>query len=114
VNGNNNNNRFSLTGWVFVATLVTMAFLSGMRSEIAFATGYGSSEKDITGSEIIPATKSSESSSDGNNVETIVNQQNECEGNIVICQNILTKYICTEKAVCIIGNLDPFLLVLPK
>jgi hypothetical protein len=98
-----------------VATLVTMAFLSGLRSEIVFATGYGSSEKPIAGSEItIPATESSESSSNGNDVETIVNQQNECEGNIVICQNILAKFICTERAVCIIGNLDPFLLVLPN
>jgi hypothetical protein len=97
-----------------MGTLVTMAFLSGMRSEIAFATGYGSSEKDITGSEIIPAIESSESSSNSNSVKTIVNQQNECEGNIVICQNILTRFVCTEKAVCIIGNLDPFLLVLPN
>jgi hypothetical protein len=97
-----------------MGTLVTMAFLSGMRSEIAFATGYGSSEKDNTGSEIIPAIESSESSSNSNSVKTIVNQQNECEGNIVICQNILTRFICTENAVCIIGNLDPFLLVLPN
>ena len=79
-----------------MATLITMAFLSGLRSEIAFATGYDSSEKAIAGSEItIPATESSESSSNGNDVETIVNQQNECEGNIVICQNILAKFICT-------------------
>ncbi len=62
----------------------------------------------------ILATEPSVSSSNGNDVETIVNQQNECEGNIVVCQNILTKFICTERAVCIIGNLDPFLLVLPN
>ena len=49
-----------------------------------------------------------------NDIKTIANQQNECQGNIVICQNILTKFICTERAVCIIGNLDPFLLVLPN
>jgi hypothetical protein len=97
-----------------MGTLVTMAFLSGMRTEIAFATRYGSSEKDITGSEIIPAIESSESTSNSNSVKTIVNQQNGCEGNIVICQNILTRFICTENAVCIIGNLDPFLLVLPN
>jgi hypothetical protein len=88
-------------------------FLYGMGSEMAFASEYGSREEAIA-SGITPATEFSESSSNSNNVKTIANQQNECQGNIVICQNILTKFICTERSVCIIGNLDPFLLVLPN
>ena len=111
---NNNNNRVSLSVVVLLATLLTIAFLFGMRSEMAFASEYGSSEETIASSEVTPATESSESPSKDNNIKTIANQQNECQGNIVICQNILTKLICSERAVCIIGNLDPFLLVLPN
>ena len=109
----NNNNRVSLSVVVLLATLLTIAFLFGMRSEMAFASEYGSSEA-IASSEVTPAIESSESSSKDNNIKTIANQQNDFQGNIVICQNILTKFICTERAVCIIGNLDPFLLVLPN
>ena len=95
-------------------TLFLIAFLYGIRSEMAFASEYGFREHGSTNSEGISPTEHSESSLDANSVENTVNQQNECQGNIVICQNILTRFICTERAVCIIGNLDPFLLVLPN
>lgn len=110
----NNNNKLTLSGGALLTTLFMIAFLYGMRSEMAFASEYGFSEEAIESSEITPATEFSESSSNGNIIKTIANQQNECQGNIVICQNILAKFICTDRAVCIIGNLDPFLLVLPN
>jgi hypothetical protein len=92
-------------------TLFMMAFLYGVSLEMAIAYEYGSKDEDIANSE---GTLSTESSISSNDDSVIVNQQNECEGNIVICQNILTKFICSEKAICIVGNLDPFLLVLPN
>ncbi len=95
-------------------TLIMIAFLYGMKSDMVFASEYGSGEVATADSEITPATESSESSSNVNTVKNIANQQNDCQGNIVICQNILTKFICTERAICIIGNLDPFLLALPN
>lgn len=92
-------------------TLFMMAFQYGVSLEMAIAYEYGSKDEDIANSEGTLTTESSESS----NEESIVaNQQNECQGNIVICQNIFTKFICSEKAICIMGNLDPFLLVLPN
>jgi hypothetical protein len=81
---------------------------------MAFASEYGFREQGSTNFEGTSPTEYSEPSLDGNGVENTVNQQNECQGNIVICQNILTRFICTERAVCVIGNLDPFLLVLPN
>ena len=95
-------------------TLFMIAFLYGIRSEMIFASEYGFREQGGTNSEGISPTEFSESSLDGNSVENTVNQQNECQGNIVICQNVLTRFICAQRAVCIIGNLDPFLLVLPN
>ena len=95
-----------------------IAILYGMKPEIVFASEYGSRGVDTVGSEILLPTKISESLSTSIEVESsgevIANQQNECQGNFVICQNILAKFICTQNAICIIGNLDPFLLVLPK
>ena len=95
-----------------------IAILYGMKPEIVFASEYGSRGVDTLWSEMLPPTKISESLSTSIEVESsgevIANQQNECQGNFVICQNILAKFICTQKAICIIGNLDPFLLVLPK
>jgi hypothetical protein len=88
-----------------------MAFQYGVSLEMANAYEYGSKDDDIANSESTLTTESSISSNDDS---VIVNQQNECEGNIVICQNILTKFICSGKAICIGGNLDPFLLVLPN
>ena len=91
-----------------------IAILYGMKPEIVFASEYGSRGVDTVGSEILLPTKGSESPSEESSGEVIANQQNECQGNFVICQNILAKFICTQNAICIIGNLDPFLLVLPK
>jgi hypothetical protein len=88
-----------------------MAFQYGVSLEMANAYEYGSKDDDIANSE---GTLSTESSISSNDDSVIVNQQNECEGNIVICQNILTKFVCSDKAICIMGNLDPFLLVLPN
>jgi hypothetical protein len=88
-----------------------MAFQYGVSLEMANAYEYGSKDDDIANSESTLTTESSISSNDDS---VIVNQQNECEGNIVICQNILTKFVCSDKAICIMGNLDPFLLVLPN
>ena len=120
MNNNNDNNHnldnqltFSMGG-VLLMALLMIAFLYGMRSEKAFASEYGPSEEASAGSQITPAQEFSESSSNGYTIKTIANQQNDCQGNIVICQNILTKFICAERSVCIIGNLDPFLLVLPN
>jgi len=110
----NNNNKLTLSGEALLTTLFMIAFLYGMRSEMAFASEYSFSEEAIASSEITPAIEFSEASSNGNTIITIANQQNECQGNIVICQNILAKFICTGRAVCIIGNLDPFLPVLPN
>lgn len=111
---NNSTNRFTISkGVVLITALLIIVFVYGMGSVKAFASEYGSSGEAIINSDIIPATKSSESTLNGNTIKTIAYQQNECQGNIVICQNILTKFICAERAVCIIGNLDPFLIVLP-
>jgi hypothetical protein len=88
-----------------------MAFQYGVSLEMAIAYEYDSKDEDIANSEGTLTTESSESS---NEESVVANQQNECQGNIVICQNILTKFICSEKAICIMGNLDPFLLVLPN
>jgi hypothetical protein len=88
-----------------------MAFQYGVSLEMANAYEYGSKDDDIANSE---GTLTTESSISSNDDSVIVNQQNECEGNIVICQNILTKFVCSDKAICIMGNLDPFLLVLPN
>jgi hypothetical protein len=88
-----------------------MAFQYGVSLEMANAYEYGSKNDDIANSE---GTLTTESSISSNDDSVIVNQQNECEGNIVICQNILTKFVCSDKAICIMGNLDPFLLVLPN
>jgi hypothetical protein len=92
-------------------TLFMMAFQYGVSLEMAIAYEYDSKDEDIANSEGTLTTESSESS---NEESVVANQQNECQGNIVICQNILTKFICSEKAICIMGNLDPFLLVLPN
>lgn len=92
-------------------TLFMMAFQYGVSLEMADAYEYGSKDDDIANSE---GTLTTESSISSNDDRVIVNQQNECEGNIVICQNILTKFVCSDKAICIMGNLDPFLLVLPN
>ena len=94
------NNKLTLSGEVLFMTLFTTAFLYGTRSEMASASEYDTREEAIANSEGISAKEFS--------------QQNECQGNIVICQNILAKFVCTERAVCILGNLDPFLLVLPN
>jgi hypothetical protein len=110
----NNSNKLTLYGGVLFTTLFLVAILYNTRLEIAFASEYGSSEEDTASSEIKPATEFSESPSIGKTQPGTVSQYNECQGNIVICQNILTKLICSESAVCIIGNLDPFLLVLPN
>jgi hypothetical protein len=88
-----------------------MAFQYGVSLEMANAYEYGSKDDDIANSE---GTLTTESSISSNDDSVIVNQQNECEGNIVICQNILTQFVCSDKAICIMGNLDPFLLVLPN
>jgi hypothetical protein len=110
----NNINKLTLSGGVLLTALFLVVLLHGIRLESAFASEYGSSQEDIAITEITPATEFSESSSKGDTLKGTVSQQNECQGNIVICQNILTKLICSERAVCIIGNLDPFLLVLPN
>lgn len=99
---------------VLLTAIFLVALLHGARLEIAFASEYGSSQEEIAITEITPATEFGESSSKGDTLVGTISQQNECQGNIVICQNILTKLICSERAVCIIGNLDPFLLVLPN
>ena len=91
-------------------TLFMIALQYGMSLEMAFAYEYDTKDEDIADSEGTLTTESSESNDDS----VIANQQNECQGNIVICQNILTKFICSGKAICIVGNLDPFLLVLPN
>ena len=106
-----NNNRLTLAGKVVLMTLFVIALQYGMSLEMAFAYEYDPKEEDIANSEVTLTTESSESS---NEDSVIANQQNECQGNIVICQNILTKFICSGKAICIVGNLDPFLLVLPN
>jgi len=106
-----NNNRLTLAGKVVLMTLFMIALQYGTSLEMAFAYEHGTKDKDIADSEGTLATESSESSNDGS---VTANQQNECQGNIVICQNILTKFICSGKAICIVGNLDPFLLVLPN
>jgi len=110
----NNINKLTLSRGVLLTALFLVTLLHGTRLEIAFASEYGSSQGDIAISEITPTTEFGESSSNGDTLVGTVSQQNECQGNIVICQNILTKLICSERAVCIIGNLDPFLLVLPN
>jgi|ERR671910_357476 hypothetical protein len=111
----NNNNKLIGSGRALLMIIFMIAVLFGIKPEIAFSSEYGYRGVDIVGSEIIPATEVSElSSAMGSSEETIANQQNQCQGNIVICQNILTKFICTQKAICIIGNLDPFLLVMPN
>lgn len=91
-----------------------IAILYGIKLETVFASEYGFRGVDTAEPEISSPTKGSESPSMESSGEVIANQQNECQGNFVICQNILAKFICTQKAICIIGNLDPFLLVLPK
>ena len=91
-----------------------IAILYGIKPETVFASEYGFRGVDTSDPDISPPTKGSESPSMESSGEVIANQQNECQGNFVICQNILAKFICTQKAICIIGNLDPFLLVLPK
>ncbi|MGH9965497.1 MAG: hypothetical protein ACRD5E_11810 [Nitrososphaeraceae archaeon] len=101
----------TLVGRVLLMTLFMMAFQYGVSLEMAIAYEYGSKDDDIANSE---GTLTTESSISSNDDSVIVNQQNECEGNIVICQNILTKFVCSDKAICIMGNLDPFLLVLPN
>jgi hypothetical protein len=110
----NNIDKLTLSRGALLTALFLVVLLYGTRLEIAFASEYGSSQEDIAISEITPDTEFSESSSKGDTLQGTVSQQNECQGNIVICQNILTKLICSERAVCIIGNLDPFLLVLPN
>lgn len=106
------NNKLIGSGRALLMIIFMTAVLFGIKPEIAFSSEYGYRG---VGSEIIPATEVSESSSAmGSSEETITNKQNQCQGNIVICQNILTKFICTQKAICIIGNLDPFLLVMPN
>ena len=100
---------------LFLIILVMTALLYIIGSKAAFASEYDSSEKISRSSGIISTEESSSNSaSNGNSVNNVVNQQNTCQGNVVICQNILTKLICSERAICIIGNLDPFLLVLPN
>jgi hypothetical protein len=110
----NNINKLTLSRGFFLTTLFLVAFLYGVRLDISFASEYDSSDDDIAISELTPTTEFSESSSNGDAAQGTVSQQNECQGNIVICQNIFTKLTCSERAVCIIGNLDPFLLVLPN
>ena len=99
-----------LAGRILLMTLFMIALQYGMSLEMAFAYEYGTKDEDIADSEGTLTAESSESNDDS----VIANQQNECQGNIVICQNILTKFICSGKAICIVGNLDPFLLVLPN
>jgi hypothetical protein len=106
-----NNNRLTLAGRILLVTLFMIALQYGMSLEMAFAYEYDTRDEDIADSEGTLTTESSESSNDDS---VIANQQNECQGNIVICQNILTKFICSGTAICIVGNLDPFLLVLPN
>jgi hypothetical protein len=111
---NKNSYRLALSRRAFPMMIFLIAILYGMKPEIVFASEYGSRGVDTVWSEMLPPTKVSESPSMESSRGVIANQQNECQGNFVICQNILTKFICTQKAICIIGNLDPFLLVLPK
>ena len=105
------NNRLTLAGKVVLMALFMIALHYGMSLEKAFAYEHGTKDEDIADSE---GTLSPESSESSNDDSVIANQQNECQGNIVICQNILTRFICSGKAICIVGNLDPFLLVLPN
>jgi hypothetical protein len=98
---------------VLVIMIIPLGLESLIRSENAFASGDDSSYATIRNRDNSSITPSSLKSTEGDNTRQIVNQENECQGNIVVCQNILTKIICNGRAVCIIGNLDPFLLVLP-
>lgn len=93
--------------------LLVIGILYGMKLDKSFASEYGSMGDIVTNPR---GTLSAESSGSSNrdSLETTVNQQNHCQGNNIICQNILTNLICNGRAVCIIGNLDPFLLALPN
>jgi hypothetical protein len=98
---------------ILAIMIIPVGLESLIRSENAFASGDDSGYATIKNPEDSSITPSSLKSTEEGNTRQIINQQNECQGNIVLCQNILTKIICNDKAVCIIGNLDPFLLVLP-
>jgi hypothetical protein len=98
---------------ILLMALLVIGILYGMRSDESFASEYGSMGDILTDSRGPFSTESSVSAN-RDSLETIVNQQNHCQGNNVICQNILTNLICNGGAVCIIGNLDPFLLALPN
>jgi hypothetical protein len=98
---------------VLLIALFMMAFLYGTKTQVTFASENGPRGIDIASSDISPSANVSESPPNYNTIRTLANQQNYCQGNVVICQNILTEFICAEGAVCIVGNMDPFLLVLP-
>lgn len=107
------NNKLPLAVSVFVIMFLPIGLESKMKSENVFASEYDFRHEITTNSEDRSITQLPLESTDEDIIRPIVSQQNECQGNIVICQNILTKITCSDKAVCIIGNLDPFLLVLP-
>lgn len=88
---------------VLLIALFIIAFPHGIKLQMASASEGGSRDN------VTPDSRKSSPNNDS--VKTIASQQNYCQGNTVICQNIFT--ICVEGAVCIIGNMDPFLLVLP-
>jgi hypothetical protein len=98
---------------ILAIMVIPLGLDSVIRSENAFASRDDSGDAAIRNPEDSSITQSPLKSTEEESIRQIVSQQNECQGNIVICQNILTKIICNDKAVCIIGNLDPFLLVLP-
>ncbi|HZD34047.1 MAG TPA: hypothetical protein VE130_02485 [Nitrososphaeraceae archaeon] len=93
---------------VFLMALFIIALTYGIKLQMASASESGSRD-NVTRS--LAGADFSESSPNNNAMKTIASQQNYCQGNNVICQNIFT--VCVEGAVCIIGNMDPFLLVLP-
>jgi hypothetical protein len=107
------NSKLTLVVSVFVIMFLLIGLGSKMKSENVFASEYNPRHEITTNSEDRSLTQLPLESTDEDIIGPIVSQQNECQGSIVICQNILTKITCSDKAVCIIGNLDPFLLVLP-
>jgi hypothetical protein len=58
------------------------------------------------------SAKNNKNNNNGNNENKKIDQEINCQGNFITCQNILTNIICSH-ATCIIGKLDPFLLATP-
>lgn len=101
-------NKLSICSGVLLMALFMMAFLYGIKSQMVSASESASRENATRSSS---GADFSESSPNNNAIKTIASQQNYCQGNTVICQNVFT--VCVKGAICIIGNMDPFLLVLP-